>query len=131
MGYYSRFFGEIKFNPPLTHAEVQDRLVLPNFSVLEIEVRETKKDTDEGVLISQTSDRIQVSYDDQAKAYTIVDDLRLLVNSIQKSRPRTYSGEILIEGEESGDIWRLRVGMQGIIIEEHAILQWPDGSKVK
>ena len=130
MGYYSYVRGSISFDPPLTHKEIQEIQNMASDSnwVFELDIEIRVRDTEEGELSYSTCNSIQSASEDQIKAYDAVEDLKTLVRRIPS--PRTFNGEFRIEGEESGDIWRLRV-VNGTVVEERAMVVWPDGTEAK
>src|ERR1035437_7331797 len=109
MGYFSYVRGSISFNPPLTHKEIQEitNMAIDTNWLFEFDIEIRAKDTEEGELRYSVCNSIRCKYEDPVKGYTMVDDLKILVRRIPS--PRSFTGEFRIEGEESGDIWRLRV----------------------
>lgn len=126
MGYLTRTLGEITFAPPLTHAETTAWIVGRD-DLFAFDILTTETETPDGRLTTYTADRIICRYDDRVKAYNARRDLQAICDHVTG---RTFSGCILLLGEESGDVRRLVVDSRGEVHEEKALLTWPDGSAV-
>lgn len=126
MGYLTRTLGEITFAPPLTHAETTAWIVGRD-DLFAFDINATETETPDGRLIAYSADRITCRYQNPAKAYNARRDLQAICDHV---KGRTFSGCILLLGEESGDVRRLVVDSRGEVHEEKALLTWPDGSAV-
>jgi hypothetical protein len=122
MGYYSTVSGAIHFDPAISHEEASRHEVIAKYlnnssTYTDIELR-----TYHGFLL----DTIESSYENEFKAYGLVNELKELIQALGTGR--TYSGylEILGEGHGGGevDLWRLKV-KDGKVVEVRPELVWP------
>lgn len=148
MGYYSRLSGGFKIDPPITYREFVDagydmeditsRTYSDNtldlldgwgelYFTLDIETEQRVEDEGEVTVRKITSSRID-AYDDQMKAYELSKSVSRLVKDFGSTH--TFSGTVMVHGEEDGDIWRIRF-QDNEALEERPSLQWPDGSVTK
>lgn len=129
MGYYTNFDGEIAITPPLLWSEIKDSpFVQPGpYGTVDrdcmLRVVEETVETEEGTLIRKQAVAVLCTYEDQAKAYSIVEHLQELINLHGKGR--SFSGYISAEGEEAGDLWRLTV-KNGQAVKVEPRIVWPE-----
>lgn len=113
MGYYSTASGEITYSPELP---LYVRGIQTIFKYLEWEYS-IKLDLDWNIIMPP---------EDTFKAYWIEKELRELVAEILKINSATkFEGYFEIAGEESGDLWRLRV-KDGKVETIKPKIVWPD-----
>lgn len=118
MGYTSTIEGMITFDPPINWAQYQDagrfRAVehgAEGHNWLRLELTTETVDTDDGVLNRRSANMIVSRYDEygplKGAEIGVGEDLRdLLITLIALDPNRTYSGELLREGERQGDVQR-------------------------
>lgn len=110
MGYYTRVSGEIQIDPPITWGELTGSPFLEDSSEwrqVRLAVDIERIETDEGTLTKRSASRIVPSGEDSYKCYEIEDHLRTLVKEFGNGRD--FTGRLDGEGEENGDMWRMRV----------------------
>lgn len=131
MGYHSHISGEITIDPPIPWAELQgspfvctpdqdewDRLTW-------LRLVEESVQTDEGTLIRKQAVAIRPSEADELR----VDGLDRDVQAIIDAHPgHVFDGVLLVRGDESPDIWRVRIA-DGRAVEERPRIVWPDGTE--
>lgn len=114
MGYYSTATGEITYSPSMP-------LYAKGISNI------YKYVDNHEYSITLTFDWNTISPpEDSFKAYWIQEELTELVAEILKVNPETvFSGYFELDGEESGDLWRLRVKDGKVEIVKPKIV-WPE-----
>jgi hypothetical protein len=120
MGYYTRFDGEIRIEPPLTWAEIKRG---PGLQDIRLRTVEDTQETDEGRITRVTADAVTPLMEDSYKGYSIVEELQSLVDAHGKNH--RFVGYISAEGEEAGDLWRLAV-KNGKAVKIEPRIVWPD-----
>lgn len=126
MGYYSRMKGSIQIDPPLNYQELKNNgQVIDGLRDVGIVVDKEKKPTPEGLLTVFNGTHIVPRSDDSGKVYDIQEEIPLLVDMFKDDH--VFNGSIRVEGEEAGDIWRMRVKDNEIFCEKAKLL-WPDGA---
>lgn len=130
MGYSSRLDGRIEITPPLKWSELRGSKFLASndqFStLLRVKVHETTVDTDDGALIRRAGVAVCPRSAVAVKAYGLEDELR----EMAKAWPgHEFTGAIIREGEDRGDIERYRI-INSQVVTEKARLTWQDGSPV-
>ena len=115
MGYYSRAEGELRFTDELSEEE------LSAFS----------KDVYDNLCWAGTfsSTGWTATDCDSTKLYYLEDEAQRLVDTLRGFGIRA-EGQILVTGEETGDIWRL-VFKGGKVEKQTAEIRWPDGTPVQ
>lgn len=81
-----------------------------------------------GIIPGSQEAVFRIRWDDQFKAYYTDSQIRTLVQHAAQEGC-TVNGSITIVGEEQGDVSRIRVDNNQVIVEQ-AQLVWPDGTKV-
>ncbi|PZG49863.1 hypothetical protein C1I98_11145 [Spongiactinospora gelatinilytica] len=132
MGYTSYLSGEITIYPSIPWKELQgspfvytpereerDRLVW-------LRMAEETVETDDGTLTRKQAVAIRVSEASELRAYGLVSEVQEIVTA--HGTGRSFDGLILVCGEASPDIWRVRV-VDGHAVEERPMLRWPDGTE--
>jgi hypothetical protein len=115
MGYYSTARGEITFSPEL-----------PRYATRGVEAIHKFMDNAEYDVILDPEWSTITPPEDSFKAYWIKEQLTELVAEILKINPDTrFEGYFEIDGEESGDLWRLRV-RDGKVEQVEPKIVWPD-----
>lgn len=132
MGYTSYLSGEITITPPIPWSELQgspfvrtperkeyDRLVW-------LRMTEETVETNEGTLIRKHAVAIRPSEADELRADGLARQVQEIVTA--HGDGRTFEGLFLVRGEESPDLWRVRVE-DGRAVEERPRITWPDGTE--
>lgn len=127
MGYYSSFSGSIAITPPLSWREIRDTPWIREDSTADfrIEVQEEIVDTDDGQMTAKRGVAVVPWQEDPYKGYNAPTTLGEIVKAFPGHE---FSGEIRVEGEDAGDIWRLVI-CDGKPVRENAEVVWPDGTK--
>ncbi len=132
MGYITRAEGIIRIVPPVKWNEVKNSPYLPqgyrsadDKLDLAFVINESQRDTPEGLLLAREVVGIKPRWEEEARNYRIVENLQEIANTF---RDRAFVGRFDMEGEESGDIWRLKmVGRIATRFEPEIV--WPEGSE--
>lgn len=132
MSYTSYLDGEITFDPPIPWSELQespfirtpernewDRLVW-------LRMVEEPVQTGEGTLIRKQAIAIRPSEADELRVYGLDRDVQAIIDA--HGEGRTFAGVLLVRGEKSPDIWRVRI-VDGRAVEERPRIVWPDGTE--
>jgi len=134
MGYYTQFTGSIEIDPPLEwkdfrewgelHPRKYENPTIDLFGQydLQLEVDEYSVGTDTGTMIYREDIAIIPASEESYKGY---DAFNLFKRLVEAFPDRTFTGHILAEGEENGDIWRMRY-KDGKAIKEEAKFSWPE-----
>jgi hypothetical protein len=137
MGYYSRLSGELTINPPLKWGQFRDSEFFDDranenwrngYACIRFRVERDTAETDEGKREVITAVAVEPSTEDSMKVYELKVELQRLVDAFPVHE---FTGEFLIEGEESGDIWKLVVDDNRKAAEIHPRIVWPDGSELR
>ena len=132
MGYITRAEGIIRIIPPVKWDEVNNSPYLPQGYPpaddkldLAFVINESQRDTPEGLLLAREVVGIKPRWGEEARNYRIVENLQEIANTF---RDRAFVGRFDMEGEENGDIWRLKmVGRIATRFEPEIV--WPEGSE--
>lgn len=133
MGYVTYARGEIAIVPPLKPREMDGSPFMPDNAreyrtprdvMFRIEIEEIP--TDDGILFKRHGVAVVSSWEDEPRNYNIVDHLQELVE--RHGDGHEFVGRFDMEGEESGDIWRLKV-VNGRATRFDPIVTWPDGAE--
>lgn len=136
MGYCTRFFGEIRIDPPISWSRIKDSPFARKgsngwwerdlkFHIVE-ETTDVSDERGEGTLIRREAVAIVTSEEDDSRGYNIVEHLQQVVTAYGEGR--TFTGRLYAEGEEAGDLWRLEVH-DGRAVRVEPRIVWPDGSE--
>jgi hypothetical protein len=130
MGYYSRVSGSIRINPPLTWAECKATglLVEANKNVdsdVRLEIETETRDTEDGVVTTHRGVALIPAWEDEAKYYRLDDSLSRAVALAGGNH--TFTGHLVREGEEQGDVERYSI-VDGQVVTEKARMTWADGT---
>lgn len=134
MGYVSYLSGEITIDPPLPWSELQGSpfICTPNRKewdrLVWLRLAEETVQTDEGTLIRKQAIAIRPSEGDELRAHTLREEIQEILAA--HGEGRTFTGFILVRGETSPDIWRVRV-VNGCALDERPTMLWFDGSEVE
>lgn len=133
MGYYTTFRGEIHISPPAPWSALKDskwtvghgsgRNVDDN--CIGIQLEEEVIPTDEGATIRRKGTRI-IACEDEHRHYDMTKNLQAIVDELGPGY--SYTGRFDAEGEETGDMWRLKV-IGGKAVEFRPELIWPEESE--
>jgi hypothetical protein len=135
MAYLSRVTGRIQITPPLRWAVINDSKFLPSRTVLgdgsvHYDIHERETATSDGKVVVIVATGVVAGVGGQPyKAYSLREDLDEIGKEIAAAGA-TWSGALVRVGDDLGDIERFRVGAIGRIVQEKALLRWPDGSEV-
>lgn len=123
MGYNTTVTGEIRFDPPLTWAEIKkDKFNLQNHYEVFIDPDKTIRETDEGQETIITADRLLPSWID-GKHYHLEEHVQKFMDLYGTGR--TFTGRFECVGEEQPDMWRLEVH-DGRVAVTRAVVVWPE-----
>jgi len=132
VSYTSYLSGEIAIDPPVPWSELQDSPFVRTPERKEYErlvwlrmVEETVE-TDEGTLIRKQAVAIRPSQAGELRAWGLDNQVQEIVTA--HGEGRTFTGHILVRGEESPDLWRVRV-YNGRALAERPRIIWPDGTE--
>lgn len=134
MGYVSYLSGEIAIDPPIRWSELYGSPFVPTEGCKEwdrlvwLRLVEEPVETDEGTLTRKAAVAIRPSQADELRA----DGLRAEVQEIVEAHGegRTFTGQILVRGSISPDIWRVQV-VNGCALDERPTIKWFDGTDVE
>lgn len=131
MGYELNAQGVIAIDPPLTWGQIRDSKYLPNFdgrgreSDLMFVITGTVTNTEEGVLTIRTATGVKQRWDDEPRNRNIEAELQELVDTYPGHQ---FLGRFDLEGEEAGDLCRLKV-VNGKATTFEPTLTWPEESE--
>lgn len=111
MGYYSTVRGELHYSEELDSIKA---------------MREIQKlDSVYGATVNE----LGIGWDwAQGKYYNLKADVAAIIELVKDKTK--VSGEILVSGEEAGDLWRILVKDNKMTVEK-AVVMWPDGTKAQ
>lgn len=134
MGYSERVDGEIMFHPPLTWKQIKESGFWRDPEMerrgnwreryqrnLRLELTEKVAETDTGLTKVVEAFRLVPTEKDEQSAGRLMTDLKEFVAKYGEGR--SFSGEIEVQGEENGDVWKARVE-RGETVEIRAVLVW-------
>lgn len=132
MGYNTYVTGELTITPPLTWNEFKDS---PFFAAddyaperdLKLRIEESSVDTENGVLISRTAVALVMAWEDEYRAYNLMDHVQEAVDAFPG---HTWSGRLECEGEENTDLWRVVI-RDGRAFRIEPRIIWPDDEASK
>ena len=131
MGYYTHVTGRIEIDPPIPWGAFKDSPFQRTFVDVDtrpfldvaFEVDETETYTAEGLVLVRRAVAVVPVLEDSYKAYYIVENLQALVDDYPEHR---FVGCLEGEGEEQGDVWRLRVNDDHEVEKIKPEIVWPD-----
>lgn len=134
MGYTSSVQGLIEFDPPINWAQYQDagRFRADGDNWLRLLLTTESVETNEGTLERKFARAIVSRCDQHGRLKNaetgVAEDLRDLMISLDRLDPeRTYSGELIREGERQGDVQRFWISNDtGAVMTARTTLQWGD-----
>jgi hypothetical protein len=135
MGYLSRVTGNIEIKPVVSHKDMLKLIEAglakqPNEKYYSgsadvcVEYYLDTEDTEEGRLIRYQGWNIEPTSEDRYKAYSLVEDVQKIVDLLGTEKYR-YLGFLEINGEEDGDLWRVRI-KDGKVKEIKPEIVWPE-----
>jgi hypothetical protein len=135
MGYNTHVTGEIAFNPEISWGVVKGDEYLKGWpegsgKCVRLRVEEDTVETDEGTLTKRSVVGIVAISEDPFKAYDIEVEVAELVSRYCSPGGHQCSGYLQGEGEDVGDLWRLRVVSkegQYRVVKDVPQIVWPDG----
>lgn len=131
MSYKTSFYGMINISPPLPYAKFKDSPHHPDRyqqgggKALSFVINETTQGVELGQLTVIEAVAVIVAWGHAIRAYDIVQELHEIVTG--PAAGHSFIGEMLCEGEEFGDFWKLAV-VGGIAQRVLPQIHWPDGS---
>ena len=131
MGYTSYISGEITIRPPITWDELQDSpfTLTPERNEWDrltwLKLHEEVVQTSEGILIRKVAVAIRPSEADELRVYDLDQDVQAIIDA---HPGHTFDGVMVVRGEQSPDIWRVRI-IDGRAVEERPRIVWPDGTE--
>lgn len=135
MGYVTHADGEIAIVPPLTFDEFEDSPFLPENAErtgrsagrdVKFRIETELVRTPEGLLSRQMAVAVVETWEDEPRNYNIVEHLQELVD--RHGEGREFVGRFDMEGEDSSDIWRLKV-VNGRATRFDPVVTWPEESE--
>jgi hypothetical protein len=90
-------------------------------------LEEEKRENDDGEQVYIRGVAVTNAWDVRTKHYNVATELEEIMAEFPNHR---FSGELIREGDRSGDVERFRVGPGNAVTTEKARLVWPDGSEV-
>lgn len=138
MGNDSHVYDGIEITPPLTYAEFRESEFRAHRldSTLVITEQLDTQDTPTGVSHNITGVGVWFRFDKPGRHYGVHEELAKIVS---RHPEHEYTGALVLAGPEPGDVVRYRVSPRAdretsevaLVIEEKAIMTWPDGTKVE
>lgn len=131
MGYTTRFMGEIAITPPIPWASIKGSPFMPEAAAsrpgkdVKFRIESFERETPEGSLLVRRAIALVSTWEDEARGYNIVEHVQ---DAIEAFPEHTFSGRIDAEGEEAGDIWRLKV-VDGKATRFEPTITWPEASE--
>lgn len=128
MGYSTYARGVITIVPPIPYAGIKDSPFLPDGDEntdLKFVLAKQEQHTPDGILTIIVATGVEQRYDDDPRNYFIVTHLQLLVDAFPG---HTFRGRLDCEGDNSGDMWRLKV-VDGKATKFKPQLIWPEASE--
>jgi len=131
MSYKTSFYGRINISPPLPYDKFKDSPHHPDRYqegqglALSFVTTETEQDTPLGKLTVIEAVAVIVAWQEPIRAYNIVQELHEIVTG--PGAGHEFTGEMLCEGPEFGDYWKLAV-VGGIAQRVLPQIHWPDGT---
>lgn len=135
MSYTGSVNGYFTIDPPLKWAEIkesrfylEDKPDSRDDPGVVLRVERSDQETDDGVSIVFTCS-MALPWRDSFDCRDLEKDTKALADEMEKIG-RTVRGQMVVNGEWAGDIWRVIADEQGVRKEE-ARFQWPDGTPVQ
>lgn len=132
MGYYSDVTDEIYISPDLKVADIRKLINLKLAKTLDgqihydhcvyVDYEQHLKDYEDYTAVKFIAPEIKPT-NSNMKAYSIVEDVQKIVDTLGEGY--MYSGYIELNGEESGDLWRIYV-RNGKAVEVKPEIVWPE-----
>ena len=130
MGYITYAHGEIAIEPPLAYPEVHGSPFLPEVAEHEerdvmFRIETQAVETADGTLSRIWAMAIVQTWEDEPRNYNIIEHLQELVD--RHGQGRDFVGQFDMEGEDAGDIWRLKI-VNGKATRIDPVITWPEAS---
>ncbi len=126
MGYYTRFTEEIEITPPLTWKQIKNSpfLIEKGYGSRDIKFRleSSRVETDYGWTMRTDAVAVIPVTEEEMKGYDIEKHLQELIDAFPE---HTFSGFFECKGEETGDLWRLKV-KDGKAVRVEPSIVWPE-----
>jgi uncharacterized protein DUF6205 len=131
MGYRTAAYGTIAITPPIPWGKIKDSPFRPNElgGSLDLDIHlmvvESVRETDEGTLTAREATGVEQRYEDDPRNYQIQEHLQQLIDAFPE---HTFTGRLDMIGEDSGDMWRLKVvDRRAVRFDPHIV--WPGASE--
>jgi len=115
MGYTTEFEGELLFTRPITVPELA--YIKELFWIDDSDIKSRGLLTGMGkphyVQFEFNADFTGIKWDGSEKFYNAVEAVNFIIQNIKKEFGLGLTGQLLADGEESGDVWILAIGEDG------------------
>jgi hypothetical protein len=132
MGYLSRLVGRIQIDPPLRWSEFKDspyRKISQASTCVVLDEQAETVDTDDGVIERRYAiGLVPRQGADRLTYYDLEEHLAGI--EAEHGLGHAFSGYLLREGDEQGDVERYWLADEGGVRSEKAKLRWTDGTAV-
>jgi hypothetical protein len=131
MGYTSHIAGEITIHPPIPWGELQSSVFIRTPERNEwdrltwLRLVEDTVETDDGTLVRKQAIAIRPSEADELRVRNLDGEVQAIIDA---HPGHTFDGVMVVTGEQSPDIWRVRI-VDGRAVEERPRIVWPDGTE--
>lgn len=135
MSYDSHVYGEITITPPLPFIAFRDSSYRKGSGRdTTLIFREDLSDEEGTPGQNICAAGIVARYDESGRHYRIKEELQEIIGVQEPDHE--YTGALIVVDDEPGDIVRYRVEWSQaehdhVVIEEKAVLAWPDGTEIK
>lgn len=132
MGYLSRLVGCIQINPPLRWSEFKDspyRKTSQASTCVVLDEQVETTDTDDGVIERRHGVALVPRQGADRLTYYDLEE-HLAGFAAEHAGEHSFTGYLLREGEEQGDVERYSLTDDGGVRAEKAQLRWADGTAV-
>jgi hypothetical protein len=134
MGYASTVSGELTITPPLKWGQFKNNEFFEgsptwkrNVPCIRLVDDKYEDEHEDGTTTIITCEIVQPASEDRMKAYDLISEVQRLVDAFPG---HTFGGEFLVEGEQTGDIWKLVVGEDRKVEKIRPRIVWPDGTEL-
>jgi hypothetical protein len=123
MGYYTRFSGEIRIDPPIPFEEIKDTEFAGRDTDVTLKCVEVPV---EGVPGAYRRVAVAIVEANEFSKYNAIPEVQWIID--RWGEGRRFTGRFDAKGEEPGDIWRLEIH-DGRAVEVRPRIVWPDGTE--
>ncbi len=131
MGYTTRFTGEIAITPPIPWTSIKDSPFMSQAATsrpgkdVKFRIEASERETPDGTLHVRRAVALVSTWEDGARGYNIIEHVQEAIDAFPE---HTFSGRIDAEGEQTGDLWRLKV-IDGRATTFEPVAVWPEASE--